>query len=34
MLKRLKAAHHKAVSSRADQFVFDGHDFIRDTPNT
>jgi len=27
MLKRLKAAHHKAVSSRADQFVFDGHDF-------
>jgi hypothetical protein len=27
MLKRLKAAHHKAVSSRADQFTIS----IRDT---
>jgi hypothetical protein len=30
MLKRLKAAHHKAVSSRADQFTIS----IRDTSNT
>ncbi len=28
MLERLKVAHQAAVSTNADTFVFDGHEFV------